>query len=490
MAVIKVSIKDSKTLELQEDANKGDTIDLGSLSSADVSSVAEAIKIAARREAEQELEKTKAKEIEAEVLKKEKELNEKYNKQLLELEVDKNKYAQIAGKKDDEIERLKNEREQAIEKEKQSNKIEIISLKAELDKKDSAIKIELERKEAKMAELVEKMKSQETQKTFEIKQTVSDMQKEIERLKNAYDTKNKDYQLSEQKLREEYERQLKIKEEEIKEIRDYKAKQNIADFGEDLAKYCDVAFENIRLALPVAIDYFKDNDISEGTKGDRIYREYDQDGNQVLSIMFEMKDGKEETKTKQTNEKHFNKLDKDRKNKQCEYAVLVSALERDNPIFDRMYTVPQNKYQDMYVVRPQDFTNIIMWLRNVSTKLYFSRRELTVIRERDRDYTEFDKNMEIVRDKFNKHMNTWIDKNNSSIESIEKMIKGLQKLRDDMLGANRPLVLASGDLEDITVKKIGKNSPGILAQVKETKAAGTVEKKLTEIKAEKTKKVN
>jgi len=475
MAVIKVSIKDKNTLELQEDAKKGDTIDLSSLSTADVSSVTEAVKTQARKEAEQELAKAKAIEIEAELLKQGKALSEQHQKKITELEVEKNKIDLISKNKDGEIARLKNEKEQAIEKERQIKEIEvaksttemekqIIMLKAELDKKDGVIKSELERKDSQISSLNEKMAHQEKERALETERVLQDIKIEKEKLESALSSKSQEHIISESKLREEHERQVKLLSEELEQVKNYKAKQNIADFGEDLAKYCDVLFENIRLALPSDVDYFKDNEVIDGTKGDRVYKEYDEHGNTVLSIMFEMKDGKEDTKTKQTNEKHFDKLDKDRRKKECEYAVLVSALERDNPIYDRMYPVP--KYHDMYVIRPQDFNNIILWLRNVSNKLSLSRRELMVIQERDRDYTEFDKNMDIVRDKFNKHMNAWKDKNDDAVDSIDKMIKGLQKLRDEMLGLHRPLLLASSDLENATVKKLAKNSPSILEQIK------------------------
>lgn len=401
MAIVKVSIKDKNTLELQEDAKKHDLIDLSVLSPADVSSVTDAVRAAARREVEQEISKSKANELEAVVLKKETELKDKYQKQIFALELEKNKADMIAQKKDDEIQRLKSEQEQALQKEKQ--------------------------------------------------------QKEIEK---------KDYQLQEKSLKERHESELKEKDNIIAYYKDLKLKQNSKMLGETVEKHCHLAFETIRGFLPSSVKFGKDTDASEGSMGDRIYREYDEDGNEVLSIMFEMKNEGDETKSKNKNEDFFKELDKDRNQKKCEYAVLVTMLEKDNDLYDEMYPVPESKYKEMYVIRPQHFTKIIMWLRNISNRLSASRRELVAIQQRDRDYTEFDKNFAVVRDRFQRHYFSAADKHNKAIDEIDKMIKGLERIKEDLQGSSKQLRLASEDLDDVNVKKLAKNSPSIMEQFK------------------------
>ena len=262
-------------------------------------------------------------------------------------------------------------------------------------------------------------------------------------------------------------------------------KQSTKMLGETLEKHCDLAFEQIRLALPETVQFGKDTDAKEGSMGDRIYREFDSEGNEILSIMFEMKNEADETKTKHKNEDFFKELDKDRNQKKCEYAVLVSLLEKDNDMYDGIYTVPPTKYRDMFVVRPQDFTKIIMWLRGVSAKIASTRTELEMVRNYNIDVSNFEMKFNDVRDKFAKHYSTAVDKHNSAVEEIDKIIKQLMKMRDFLTGSDRQLKLALNDLDDLTVKKLAKNSPSILAL-----ASGNESKPTTKNKKRKVKKKN
>ena len=481
MAIVKVSIKDKNTLELQEDAKKGDTIDLISLSTADVSSVADAVKLVARKEVEQELSALKNKELETELLKKEKELNDKHQKELRDLEKEKQTSAMIVGQKESEIKRLKEEQEKLLETEKKLKQIEInnsvaekdkelLSLKAELEKKDAAIKLELERKENTIITLTERAKHQEEARALETKRVMGDVEREREKLAEALNTKDTEYLLKEKSLKEQLENKLKEKEDEVAYYKDLKLKTNVKMLGETVEKHCDLAFEQIRGFLPSGVQFGKDTDSSEGSMGDRIYREYDENKNEILSIMFEMKNEGDETKTKQKNEQFFKELDKDRKQKKCEYAVLVTMLEKDNDLYNNgFYTVSENEYKDMFVVRPQEFTKIIMWLRNVAGKLSNSRRELITIQQRDRDYTEFDQQADTIREKFNKHYLAAVGKHTDAVEDIDKMIKVLTKMRENLLGSDKQLRLASEDLDNLTVKKLARNSPSIIEQTKQKK---------------------
>ena len=260
-----------------------------------------------------------------------------------------------------------------------------------------------------------------------------------------------------------YRAELSTKDKEIDLLKDMRLKQSTKMLGETLEKHCDLAFEQIRLALPETIQFGKDTDAKEGSMGDRIYREFDNEGNEILSIMFEMKNEADETKTKHKNEDFFKELDKDRNQKKCEYAVLVSLLEKDNDMYDGIYTVPPTKYRDMFVVRPQDFTKIIMWLRGVNAKIAATRTELEVVRNYNIDVSNFEMKFNEVRDKFGKHYSAAVDKHNSAVDEIDKIIKQLTKMREFLTGSDRQLKLALNDLDDLTVKKLAKNSPSILA---------------------------
>lgn len=387
MSKVKVSIKDKDTLELQQDANKGDYIDLSDLDAADISAVTDSIKAVAKKEVEKELMDLKAKELEAELLKQEKEIKEQFQNQITKMEVENNKLDLALENQNKEIIRLKEEKIQAIETEKQALEL---AHKSELDLRDKKISL----------------------------------------------------------------------------LEDMRLKQSTKMLGETLEKHCDIVFESIRGFLPDSIEYGKDTDASEGSLGDRIYREFDENGNEVLSIMFEMKNESDETATKKKNEQFLKELDKDRTQKKCEYAVLVSLLEKDNEMYDGIYTVPNSKFKDMFIIRPQHFTQIIMWLRNVMQKVSISRMELVAIKQRDIDITEFDNKFNQVREKFGKHYTSAIEKHTSAVDEIDKIIKQLSKMRDYLTGSDRQLQLAVNDLDDLTVKKLAKNSPSILEQIK------------------------
>jgi len=397
MAIIKVLIKDKNTLELQENAVKGDLIDLGGLGTVDVSSVTEAMKTAARKEIESESILAKEKEVEAALLRQSKEFEEKRR-----------------------------------------------DLELKLQARETEVKISLERQRA-----------QENQKALEIKQAVTDIQTELK--------------IKESQLKEQFERELKTKDEQISYYKDLKLKQNSKMLGETVERHCHLAFEQVRGLLPASVKFGKDTDASEGSMGDRIYREFDENNNEVLSIMFEMKNEGDETKTKQTNEQFFKELDKDRTQKKCEYAVLVTMLEKDNELYDSLYTVPEGLYKDMFVIRPQSFVKIIMWLRHVSRKLSSSRTELLAIKQRDIDYAEWDNNLEIVKNKFSKHVTSAGEKFKDAIEYIDKTIKNLENTKAALLGTDKQLQLATGDLDEFAAKKLAKNSPTVLKQLKNQK---------------------
>ena len=455
MKTVKVSIIDENTLSLLEDAKKGDIISLKDLHERDIdkSNISDIVKSKIKSDVEMELEKLKAqmleekeKDLKVVALQKEKELKEK-----------------MEGVTKEEYEKYKNE---------------TTDLKVQLEKltiENNTLK-EQNKKDVELATKTIESKYQKdlTDKEFTIKKLENEKQ-EIEE-----NTKNKMI-LEFIEKENNYKSEIITKDKEIDLLKDMRLKQSTKMLGETLEKHCDLAFEQIRLALPETVQFGKDTDAKEGSMGDRIYREFDNEGNEILSIMFEMKNEADETKTKHKNEDFFKELDKDRNQKKCEYAVLVSLLEKDNDMYDGIYTVPPTKYRDMFVVRPQDFTKIIMWLRGVNAKIAATRTELEVVRNYNIDVSNFEMKFNEVRDKFGKHYIAAVDKHNSAVDEIDKIIKQLTKMREFLTGSDRQLKLALNDLDDLTVKKLAKNSPSILAL-----ASGNEEK--TKSKSKKTNK--
>ena len=457
MKTVKVSIIDENTLSLLEDAKKGDIISLKDLHERDIdkSNISDIVKSKIKSDVEMELEKLKAqmleekeKDLKVVALQKEKELKEK-----------------MEGVTKEEYEKYKNE---------------TTDLKVQLEKltiENNTLK-EQNKKDVELATKTIESKYQKdlTDKEYAIKK-LEDEKKTIEE-----NTKNK-MLLEFTEKENNYKSEIITKDKEIDLLKDMRLKQSTKMLGETLEKHCDLAFEQIRLALPETVQFGKDTDAKEGSMGDRIYREFDNEGNEILSIMFEMKNEADETKTKHKNEDFFKELDKDRNQKKCEYAVLVSLLEKDNDMYDGIYTVPPTKYRDMFVVRPQDFTKIIMWLRGVNAKIAATRTELEVVRNYNIDVSNFEMKFNEVRDKFGKHYIAAVDKHNSAVDEIDKIIKQLTKMREFLTGSDRQLKLALNDLDDLTVKKLAKNSPSILAL-----ASGNEEKTKTKTKSKKTNK--
>lgn len=373
---------------------------------------------------------------------------------------------------------LKEKMEGVTKEEYEKYKNETTDLKVQLEKltiENNTLK-EQNKKDVELATKTIESKYQKdlTDKEYAIKK-LEDEKKTIEE-----NTKNK-MLLEFTEIENNYKSEIITKDKEINLLKDMRLKQSTKMLGETLEKHCDLAFEQIRLALPETIQFGKDTDAKEGSMGDRIYREFDNEGNEILSIMFEMKNEADETKTKHKNEDFLKELDKDRNQKKCEYAVLVSLLEKDNDMYDGIYTVPPTKYRDMFVVRPQDFTKIIMWLRGVNAKIAATRTELEVVRNYNIDVSNFEMKFNEVRDKFGKHYSAAVDKHNSAVDEIDKIIKQLTKMREFLTGSDRQLKLALNDLDDLTVKKLAKNSPSILAL-----ASGNEEK--TKTKSKKTNK--
>lgn len=259
-------------------------------------------------------------------------------------------------------------------------------------------------------------------------------------------------------IKDRYKTELKNKDEIIEYYKDLKSKLSTKMLGETLEQHCEVSFNRLRsTAFPNA--YFdKDNDASSGSKGDYIYREFDENGLEILSIMFEMKNQNDETKTKKKNKDFFKELDKDRKEKRCEYAILVSLLEQENELYNEGIVDVSYEYEKMYVIRPQFFISIISLLRNGARGVLKYKQELNAIKNQNIDISNFENDLLNFKDKFGKNYENASKKFNEAIEKIDKSIKNLQETRAALLASENNLRLANDKLDGLTVKKLVKKN--------------------------------
>lgn len=290
---------------------------------------------------------------------------------------------------------------------------------------------------------------------------LSEKQAEITELKGKISSKEAESKLKEQSLKDQYEDKLKIKDEQIEYYRDFKARQSTKMVGESLERHCMNQFNHIRMtAFPTA--YFeKDNDARTGSKGDFIFRESSEDGTEFISIMFEMKNEMDQTASKRKNEDFLKELDKDRREKGCEYAVLVSLLEMDNELYNDGIVDVSYRYEKMYVIRPQFFIPIITLLRNAALNSLQYRRELEVVRNQQVDILHFEENMNSFKKGFQRNYELASKKFKTAVEEIDKTIEHLQKTKDALLSSENNLRLANNKAEDLTIKKLTKNAPSV-----------------------------
>ena len=261
------------------------------------------------------------------------------------------------------------------------------------------------------------------------------------------------------------------REREILRIQDMKAQLSTKMLGESLEQHCEIEFNRLRpTAFPHA--YFeKDNEVIEGTKGDFVFRDFDEEGNEIISIMFEMKNEADDSVNRKTNESHFKKLDADRKKKNCEYAVLVSLLEPENELYNAGITDVSYRFEKMYVIRPQFFIPIITILRNAALSSLQYRKELALVRQQNIDVTNFEDQLADFKDKFGRNYRIASQKFQKAIEEIDKSIDHLQKIKDNLIGSENQLRLANDKAEDLTVKKLTRKNPTMKALLDEAREA-------------------
>ena len=351
--------------------------------------------------------------------------------------------------------------------------------------KDAAVKLamaetaenlnkEIAKKDAEILALQSKIDSSETEKKLAITEAVTKKDKEISEqkekialLNGQIETNEKTARLKEQTIKESYEEKLKGKDEQIAYYRDLKAKQSTKMVGETLEQHCEIEFNKLR-ATGFQNAYFeKDNDARSGSKGDFIFREFAQDGTEFISIMFEMKNEMDETATKHKNEDFFKELDKDRNEKKCEYAVLVSLLESDNELYNTGIVDVSYKYPKMYVIRPQFFIPMITLLRNASLNSLQYKQELAVIRNQNIDISHFEEDMNEFKDKFSRNYRLASEKFKKAIDEIDKTIDHLQKTKEALLSSENNLRLANNKAEELSIKRLTRNNPTMAAKFAE-----------------------
>ena len=357
---------------------------------------------------------------------------------------------------------------------------EIVKLQAQLDSFNQTKKLELDAERSKTNEEIARLKSVIAQNENNIriavleeqnkaKDIIQEKENSLIELRSQIDVKQKEATIRETNIKEDYERQLKQKQELVDYYKDLKAKLSTKMIGESLEVHCSNEFNRVRTTMYPNAYFDKDNDASHGSKGDFIFRDF-ADGMEYISIMFEMKNEMDETATKHKNEDFLAKLDKDRRDKGCEYAVLVSLLEPDNDFYNEGIVDVSYKYPKMFVVRPQFFMPIISLLTQASRKSVEYQKELILAKQQSIDVTNFENKLIDFRNKFGNHYQRASDKFNKAIEEIDKTIKSLQKMKEDLLSSENYLRLANNDTEDLSIKKLTRGNPTMKQKFEEAKA--------------------
>jgi hypothetical protein len=353
-----------------------------------------------------------------------------------------------------EKERDKLAAELAQAKQETQNATQMAELKRSKDLQEAAAN-----KEAEIQALKNKLESNELNQKLAIRDALESVQKERDNLQNNLQQLELQKQLAEQALKDRYETQIKDRDDAIERLRDMKAKLSTKMVGETLEQHCETEFNRLR-ATAFSTAYFeKDNDAKTGSKGDFIFRDSDANGIEIVSIMFEMKNESDATATKKKNEDFLKELDKDRTEKGCEYAVLVSLLEPENELYNTGIVDVSHRYPKMYVIRPQFFIPMITLLRNAAMNSLQYKAELALVKSQSIDVTHFEEKLDSFKSAFSKNYDLASKKFQTAIDEIDKSIDHLQKTKDALLGSDRQLRLANDKAQDITIKKLTHNNP-------------------------------
>ena len=395
-----------------------------------------------------EIEKQNATKQEAEALKLSQEFQGKLNSKDIELSQKANEIAMLQT----QINSFNQTKQLELDAERSKMNEEIARLKSVIEQNENMIR---------MAVLEEQNKA---------KDIIQEKENSLIELRSQIDVNQKEATIREANIKEDYERQLKQKQELVDYYKDMKAKLSTKMIGESLEAHCSNEFNLVRTSMFPNAYFDKDNDASHGSKGDFIFRDY-ADGIEYISIMFEMKNEMDETATKHKNDDFLAKLDKDRREKNCEYAVLVSLLEPDNDFYNNGIVDVSYKYPKMFVVRPQFFMPIISLLTQASRKSVEYQRELILAKQQSIDVTNFENKLNDFRNKFGGHYQHACDKFNKAIEEIDKTIKSLQKMKEDLLSSENYLRLANNDTESLTIKKLTHGNPTMKQKFEEARKA-------------------
>lgn len=309
-------------------------------------------------------------------------------------------------------------------------------------------------KDTYIAELKAKLEHESENLTYKIEKAISEKEKEIYELKSAIQTSENQYKEAKRLIVSQYEKELEMKDETIAYLKDYKTKLSTKMVGEDLEQHCENKFNEMRMVAFPRAEFGKDNDAKTGSKGDYIYRETAEDGTEILSIMFEMKNEMETTATKHKNEHFFAELDKDRREKKCEYAILVSMLEQDSELYNTGIVDVSYKYEKMYVIRPQFFIQIISILRNAALNSLKYKQEAEMVKRQNIDVTNFESELNEFKDKFGKNYKDASDRFSNAIDEIDATIQHLMKVKDNLLKSEKHLTAAERKLDTLTIKKL------------------------------------
>lgn len=349
----------------------------------------------------------------------------------------------------------------------------LVELRAQIQ---SELAEKLSKKEVEIAEMKTKVENANLEKRISIQEAVQKIEKERDQLENSLKSKELEKELLEKTLVERFNSELKTKEDiikmkddEILRVKDFKQRLSTKMLGETLEQHCEIEFNKLRSTAFQRAYFEKDNEVKGGTKGDYIYRELDESGNEIISIMFEMKNENEETGSKKRNEDFFAKLDKDRTEKKCEYAVLVTMLEAENEWYNTGIVDVSHKYDKMYVIRPQFFIPIITLLRNAAMNSLQYKAELAAVRNQNIDISNFEEKINTFKEGFARNYNLASKKFHEAIESIDKSMAQLQKTKDALLSSENNLRLANEKADDLTIKKLTYGNPTMKAKFDDIK---------------------
>lgn len=366
----------------------------------------------------------------------------------------------------EEINTLNAKRQGEIDKITASKDIEISELKS----KANATVLDLK---SKIEILNQQVKNGDTEKELAVNKAISELKEtkdlEINKAKNELEIYKSEMANKFDSMKDSYEQQLSAKQELVDYYKDFKTKMSTKMIGESLEQHCANEFNKNRMSMFRNAYFEKDNEVVEGSKGDFVFRDFDEDGVEIISIMFEMKNEADTTSTKHKNEDFFDKLDKDRNRKKCEYAVLVSLLESDSELYNEGIVDVSYRYPKMYVIRPQFFIPLITLLRNAALNATEYKKQLLIEKNNNLDIAHFEENMENFKVAFGKNFETASKKFSTAIDEIDKTIDHLKKVKENLLSSDRQLRLANDKAQDLTIKKLTKNAPSLAEKFKENK---------------------